>query len=71
MVVDLKDKMAKVHISDEIIYSEYNTTTEEALSALVMLGFQKSLVEKTLSRITRETKGLSVEELIKMALKVL
>ena len=71
MVVDLKDKMAKVHISDEIIYSEYNTITEEALSALVMLGFQKSLVEKTLSRITRETKGLSVEELIKMALKVL
>jgi holliday junction DNA helicase RuvA len=71
MVVDLKDKMAKVHISDEIIYSEYNTTTEEALSALVMLGFQKTLVEKTLSRITRETKGLSVEELIKMALKVL
>jgi holliday junction DNA helicase RuvA len=71
MVVDLKDKMAKVHISDEIIYSEYNTTTEEALSALVMLGFQKSLVEKTLSRITRETNGLTVEELIKMALKVL
>jgi holliday junction DNA helicase RuvA len=71
MVVDLKDKMAKVHISDEIIYSEYNTTTEEALSALVMLGFQKSLVEKTLSRISRETNGLTVEELIKMALKVL
>jgi Holliday junction DNA helicase RuvA len=71
MVVDLKDKMAKVHISDEIIYSEYNTTTEEALSALVMLGFQKSLVEKTLSHITRETKGLTVEELIKKALKVL
>jgi Holliday junction DNA helicase RuvA len=71
MVVDLKDKMAKVHISDEIIYSEYNTTTEEALSALVMLGFQKSLVEKTLSRITRENNGLTLEELIKMALKVL
>ncbi len=71
MVVDLKDKMAKVHISDEIIYSEYNTTTEEALSALVMLGFQKTLVEKTLLQITRESKGLTVEELIKKALKVL
>jgi holliday junction DNA helicase RuvA len=71
MVVDLKDKMAKVHISDEIVYPEYNTTTEEALSALVMLGFQKSQVEKTLSLITRESKGLTVEELIKKALKVL
>jgi holliday junction DNA helicase RuvA len=71
MVVDLKDKMVKVHISDEIVYSEYNTTTEEALSALVMLGFQKSYVEKTLSQITRESKGLTVEELIKKALKVL
>ena len=71
MVLDLKDKMAKVHISDEIIYPEYNTTTEEALSALVMLGFQKSLVEKTLSHITRETKDLTLEEMIKKALKVL
>jgi holliday junction DNA helicase RuvA len=71
MVVDLKDKMTKVQISDEIIYSEYNTTTQEALSALVMLGFQKSHVEKALSHITRDEKGLTVEELIKKALKVL
>jgi len=71
MVVDLKDKIVKLQFSDEIFIPEYNTSVDEALSALVMLGFLKSHVEKALSQITRETKGLSVEELIKRALKVL
>jgi holliday junction DNA helicase RuvA len=71
MIIELKDKMGKIQVSDKIIAPEYNTSTEEALSALVMLGFQKLPVEKVLSQITRERKGLSVEELIKSALKVL
>lgn len=71
MVIELKDKMVKINVSEEIIIPEYNTSTDEALSALVMLGFQKSQVEKVLSQITRESKGLNVEELIKRALKVL
>ncbi len=71
MVIELKDKMIKIRLPEEIVTPEYNTTTEEALSALVMLGFQKSHVEKVLSQITRESKGLNVEELIKRSLKVL
>ena len=71
MVIELKDKMAKIQVAGQNIISEYNTSSEEALSALVMLGFQKAQVDKTLAQITRENKGLSVEELIKMALKVL
>lgn len=71
MIVELKDKMAKVHSPNQIFTPEYNTTLEEALSALVMLGFQKSQVEKALIAVTREQKGLTVEQLIKKALKVL
>jgi len=71
MVIDLKDKIVKLQFTDEIFLPEYNTSFDEALSALVMLGFLKLHVEKALSQITRETKGLSVEELIKRALKVL
>jgi Holliday junction DNA helicase RuvA len=71
MIVELKDKMAKVRITEEILIPEYNTFFEEALSALVMLGFQKSLVEKTLMRITSENRNLTVEDMIRRALKVL
>lgn len=71
MVIELKGKMAKIQVSEQNVLSQYNTSTDEALSALVMLGFQKSQVEKALAQITRDNKGLSVEELIKKALKVL
>jgi Holliday junction DNA helicase RuvA len=71
MIVDLRDKMAKIQVAGEKISAGYNTIAEEALSALVMLGFQRSQVDKALSAIMRESKGLSVEELIKGALKVL
>jgi len=71
MIIDLRDKMAKIQVGGEKISSEYNTIAEEALSALVMLGFQKLQVDKALTAIIRETKGLSIEEMIKRALKVL
>ncbi len=71
MIVELKDKMVKINVPNQIFTREYNTSTEEALSALVMLGFQKLQVEKALSTITREQKSLTLEELIKSALKVL
>jgi Holliday junction DNA helicase RuvA len=49
-----------------------NTLRAEALSALVMLGFQKSIIEKTLERLLKsEEKPMNVEDLIKRALKIL
>jgi Holliday junction DNA helicase RuvA len=71
MIIELKDKVVKLNFIDKNIASEYNTSTEEALSALVMLGFQKIQVEKALNLVSKEEKGLSVEDLIKKALKVL
>jgi len=70
VIVDLKDKMGKSDLSAEIFSSTNNTLKEEALSALVMLGFNKQGAEKVLDKIIRtEGTGQTVEQLIKSALK--
>lgn len=69
IIVDLKDKLGKQTITGEIFAFSDNTRREEALSALVMLGFAKSAVAKVLDLILQENKDLTVEELIKRALK--
>jgi Holliday junction DNA helicase RuvA len=69
IIVDLKDKFGKQAGTGEIFAFADNTRREEALSALVMLGFAKSAVLKVLDKIIREEKNLTVEDLIKRALK--
>ncbi|MCJ7446701.1 MAG: Holliday junction branch migration protein RuvA [Bacteroidales bacterium] len=69
IIVDLKDKLGKQAGSGEIFAFADNTKREEALSALVMLGFAKSAVTKVLDKIIREEKNLTVEDMIKRALK--
>ena len=71
IIVDLKDKLGKPSGTDEIFLFADNTKKEEALSALVMLGFGKSAVIKVLDKIIREEKDLTVEDIIKKALKSL
>jgi Holliday junction DNA helicase RuvA len=71
IIVDLKDKMDKQAGSGEIFAFADNTKREEALSALVMLGFAKSAVSKVLDKIVSEDKNLTVEDIIKKALKSL
>jgi holliday junction DNA helicase RuvA len=69
IIVDLKDKLGKQAGAGEIFAFSDNTKREEALSALVMLGFAKGAVAKVLDKIVREEKNLSVEDMIKRALK--
>lgn len=69
IIVDLKDKFGKQTGSGEIFAFSDNTKRDEALSALVMLGFAKSAVIKVLDKIVREGKDLTVEDIIKKALK--
>jgi Holliday junction DNA helicase RuvA len=69
IIVDLKDKLGKHAGSGEIFTFSDNTKREEALSALVMLGFAKSTILKVLDKIVREEKNLTVEDIIKRALK--
>jgi Holliday junction DNA helicase RuvA len=69
IIVDLRDKIGKQAGSGEIFALADNTRRDEALSALVMLGFAKGAVSKVLEKIVREEKTLTVEEMIKRALK--
>jgi Holliday junction DNA helicase RuvA len=69
IIIDLKDKLGKQAGAGEIFAFTDNTNREEALSALVMLGFAKGAVSKILEKIVREEKNLTVEDMIKRALK--
>ena len=69
IIIDLKDKVGKHAGSGEIFAFADNTRRDEALSALVMLGFAKSAVSKVLDNIVRQEKNLTVEDMIKRALK--
>lgn len=70
IIVDLKDKVfGKDTGSSQLFNTVNNTIRHEALSALVMLGFNKVAVEKVLDHLLREESPPSVEGLIKLALK--
>ena len=70
VIIDLKDKIGKGPATDQILISSTdNTIRNEALSALVMLGFAKNTVEKVLDKLLKNDPSLDVEELIKQALK--
>jgi Holliday junction DNA helicase RuvA len=69
IIVDLKGKVGKEAEMTEIFMTESNTIQEESLSALVHLGFTKSVVDKVIRQILAEKKDLTVEEAVKEALK--
>ncbi|MDQ0637141.1 Holliday junction DNA helicase RuvA [Pedobacter sp. W3I1] len=72
LVLELQDKLKKEGADSLISMPQHNTVKDEALSALVMLGFAKQTAEKTIDQILKVTEGtLSVEQLIKQALKTL
>ena len=72
IVTDLKDKIDKVDDTSQISTFLNNTNQSEALSSLIALGFDRNKSRKTISKII-ETEGaeMSVEQLIKLALKQL
>jgi len=71
IVIDLKDKLMKQDIQLEKIASNHNTLMDEALSGLLILGFNKAIAEKAMRKVLKQTGVDSVEELIKEALKIL
>jgi len=72
IIIDLKDRVGKELIPRENLGFLHNTGREEALSGLIILGFPKVLAEKALNKIIdSEGSGLTVEQLIKHALKIL
>lgn len=72
VVIDLKNKIKGDDITDGFsLVSTRNILVEEALSALVMLGFSKTEAEKSLQKIRQQNPQYSVEELVKNTLKIL
>jgi Holliday junction DNA helicase RuvA len=72
IVVDLKGKMGKHEGGiSQILATSYNKNRDEALMALVTLGFPKIAAEKAIEKAVKQ-QGIStenVEQLIKAALK--
>jgi len=70
IIIDLKDKVAKGMPTSELLFDKSgNTIKEEALSALLALGFSKKAAEGKIDKVLRENPAIaSVEELVKTAL---
>lgn len=72
VVIDLKNKIKNVENAEGFSFTtEKNTTAEEALTALVMLGFSKNEAEKALTKIKQQNPDYTVEQLVKNTLKIL
>ncbi|MFZ4862438.1 Holliday junction branch migration protein RuvA [Sphingobacterium sp. Mn56C] len=72
VILELQDKLKKQ--GDNALLPlpvAKQSVPEEALSALVMLGFQKNTVEKVLTALIAQEGNATVEDLIKAALKKL
>ncbi|MBQ0086646.1 MAG: Holliday junction branch migration protein RuvA [Bacteroidales bacterium] len=74
IILELKDKIDKTAVGDIPLAGPVggdSAVREEARSALVLLGFARPAVEKVLSTILQQTPDITIEALIKKALKML
>ena len=71
LILELKDKVVKGGGTDTpaLFSSSSNPATDEAITALVMLGFTKANVTKAVTTVLKENPAASLEEIIKQALK--
>ena len=69
IIIDLKDKVTKSAISDEISLDLNNTIQNEALSALVALGFSKKIAQQKIDKALRNKQdNFDVETLVRESL---
>ena len=74
ILVDLKNKVKNVEglASVEVTEAPSNgAVAEEAVAALVMLGFQKTASQKAVTAILKGSPAMAVEQVIKTALRML
>ena len=73
LILELKDKIFKGEgTSNDVLFTtETSGATEEATSALIMLGFAKPNINKAIQTILKNNPTAKVEEIIKTALKML
>ncbi|MBP5687664.1 MAG: Holliday junction branch migration protein RuvA [Muribaculaceae bacterium] len=71
ILVDLKDK---IKLASDTLLDNNNAPSavyDEALSALVMLGFTQQMSQKALRKLLKDNPSIGVEEAIKQALKMM
>ncbi|MCU0441963.1 MAG: Holliday junction branch migration protein RuvA [Bacteroidia bacterium] len=73
VVIDLKNKIkgGDDSVGELSLVNTRNVLMEEALAALVMLGFSKNEAEKALVKVRQQNPQYTVEELVKNTLKML
>lgn len=70
IIVDLKDK---IKVSDAALFSQASSSQayEEALQAMLMLGFAKAQSEKVMKKLFSERPTIAVEDAVKSALQLM
>ena len=69
IIIDLKDKVGKGLETSDLLFTQDNTVRDEALSALLALGFTKKLAEKKLEQVLKNCVGdVTVEDLVRKSL---
>lgn len=71
LIVELKDKVQLVEGVELVARNSTSAQSEEAIAALVMLGFAQKPTEKVVAQIIKENSSATVEQIIKTALKLL
>ena len=71
MVLELRDKLAKHPLESNISVLKNNTLHQDALNALTALGINRQAASQAIEKTLAANPNVSVEELIKMALRTL
>ena len=71
LVVELRDKLAKRPLDSNISPLKSNTLQQDALNALTALGIGRQQAGQAIEKTMSANPNLSVEELIKLALRTL
>ncbi|MBP8115406.1 MAG: Holliday junction branch migration protein RuvA [Chitinophagaceae bacterium] len=71
LVVELRDKLAKQPLDSNISPLKNNTLQQDALNALTALGIGRQQAGQAIEKTMSANPNLSVEELIKLALRTL
>ena len=69
IIIDLKDKVGKGKEVSDLLFIQDNTIKQEALSALLALGFTKKVAEKKVEQVMKNHNGdITVEDLVRKSL---
>ena len=71
IIVDLKDKVSKVEFSAQGTPTANTAISEEAVAALVMLGFTQAMAQKAVKKVMETDPQQKIEQIVKQALKLL